>query len=132
VVKIVDQAPGKAYMDGVTQVKGTLVDALIYPDGIARDVYVKFALDAGVKPPAVTSVSQILAYPLWSKGAGVVLLANYTGEPAENVTVRFQAPVTVKSLRSLRHGELKFTRARGYIECAVPVDDVTDILVVNQ
>ncbi|MHB0935655.1 MAG: hypothetical protein ACYC6A_04625 [Armatimonadota bacterium] len=126
-------APGKAYMDGAKQVKGTLADAILYPDGIERDVYAKFALDAGVKPPAVTSVSQILAYPLWSKSGGVVLIANYTGEPAkENVTVRFQAPVDVTTLRSLRHGALKFTRKGGYIECSVPVDDVTDILVVNQ
>lgn len=132
-VQIVATAPGKAYMDGARQVQGSLADAIIYPDGPARDVYARFAFDAGVKPPALTSVSQILAYPLWSKGAGVVLIANYAGEPAkEHVTVRFQSPVRVKSLRSLRHGAVKFNSKGGYIECSLPVDDVTDILVVNQ
>ena len=132
-VQVAAIAPGKAYMDGAQQVKGALADAIIFPQGPARDIYVKFALDAGVKPPALTSVNQVLAYPLWSKGAGVVLIANYTGEPAKDaVTVRFQSPVRVKSLRSLRHGAVKFKSKGGYIECSLPVDDVTDILVVNQ
>jgi len=131
-VWIAAKAPGKAYLDGAKQVKGSLAGAVIYPQGAERDVYVKFALDAGVKAPAVTSANQILAYPLWSPGAGVVLLANYTGEPAEAVTVRFQSPMMVKSVRSLHHGALKFTRKGSYTECVVPVTDVTDILVVNQ
>jgi len=132
-VQIVAQAPGKAYLDGAKEIKGSLVNAVIYPEGPARDVYAKFALEAGVKPPAFTSVSQILAFPLWSKGAGVVLIANYTGEPAKDaVTVRFQSPVRVQTLRSLHHGALRFKRTHGYIECSLPVNDVTDILVVNQ
>lgn len=131
-VWVLSWATGKTYLDGAQQVKGSLANAVIYPEGPARDVYAKFALDAGVKPPAFTSVSQLLAFPLWSKGAGVVLIANYTGEPAANVTVRFQAPMDVKTVRSLHHGDLLFKRAGGYLECSVPVDDVTDILVVNQ
>ena len=97
-----------------------------------REIIAQFALDAGTQPPAITSESQILAWPLWSQESGVVLLANFTGEPAGEVTVRFAGPVRVESLRSVRRGELKFERAEnGQITCKLSVEAVTDILVLR-
>jgi hypothetical protein len=96
-----------------------------------REIVAQSALDAGTQPPAITSESRILAWPLWNQESGVVLLANFTGEPAGEATVRFAGPVRVESLRSLRGG-LKFERAEnGQITCQLPVETVTDILVLR-
>jgi len=96
-----------------------------------KGVIAKFALDS-VVPPASTSVSQIMAWPLWSLNGGAVLIANFTGNPVENVTIRFWSPQPVKSLRSIRQRELKFSQDKDkYVSCALAVKDVTDILIVN-
>lgn len=131
-VQVVPWTAGKDYIDGHKKVDGTVAKgAVIYPDDERRKVIAQFALDA-VVPPATTSVSQILAWPLWSLNGGVVLIANFTGNPAENVTVSFGSPQPVKSLRSIRQGELKFEQDKDKrVTCTIPVKDVTDILIVN-
>ncbi len=91
-VQVVPWTAGKDYMDGAVTQPGALAKATIYPDDARRRVYTDFALESGVQPPATTSVSQILAWPLWIQDKGVILLANYTGAPAAEVRVRFETP----------------------------------------
>jgi hypothetical protein len=131
-VQVVPWTAGKEYLDGNRIVDGTLAKgAILYPDDDRRNAIARFALDA-VSPPATSSVSQILAWPLWARNGGAVLIANFTGNPAEQVTVRFWFPQPVKSLRSLRAGELKFDQDKEQqVTCNLPVKDVTDILVIN-
>jgi hypothetical protein len=130
-VQWVPWTAGKDYIDGSKVVDGSCAKgAVIYPSDGRREVITGFAREA-VTPPATTSANQVLAYPLWSKTQGVILIANYTGNPAEGVVVTFQAPVMVKSVTSLRSGKLKFTRRGNRIACTMPVHDVTDMLLIN-
>ena len=131
-VQLVSWTAGKDYIDGCQKVDGTIArGANVFPSDARRDIIAALARES-VTPPAITSVSQIVASPLWAKKQGVVLLANYTGNPAENVTVTFQSPLTVRTVTSLRTGKLKFKRHHGTIECTLPVRDVTDMLIVNE
>ncbi len=89
-------------------------------------------LHAGAQPPASTSANQILAWPLWMQQKGVVLLANFSGEPEEKIVVRFHSPVPVSSVRSLRNGKLKFImNAQHDFELTLHMEEVTDVLVVE-
>ena len=131
-VQVVSWTAGKDYIEGCHKVDGTIAKgANVFPSDARRDIIAALARES-VTPPAITSVSQIVASPLWAKKQGVVLLANYTGNPAENVTVTFQAPLTVRTVTSLRAGKLKFKRHHGTIECTLPVRDVTDMLIINE
>jgi len=127
-VHVVPSTAGKSYLDAHQKVDGQLAPAILYPDGKEREAIVRPALDSGVRPAATTSVSQILAWPLWTQHKGVVLIANFTGNPAEAVEVGFLLPRPVRAVRSLRHGDLKFDEAT---RCTLPVNEVTDILVVE-
>jgi hypothetical protein len=124
---------GKEYLDGHQKVDGTAAKgAIVYPADGRRNIISGFALEK-VDPPASTSVSQILAWPLWSKKQGLVLLANFTGQPSDEVKVTISTRMTVRSVQSLRHGKLRFRRPQfGSIECTLPVRDVTDMLIVNE
>ncbi len=123
---------GKDYMDGAREVEGKLAKAIVFPADQRREAITAFALQAGAQPPASTSVSQILAWPLWTQQKGVVLLANFSGELADNMVVQFRSPVPVSKVRSLRTGELKFKAQdqRGF-EVTMPMGEVTDLLVVE-
>src|ERR1043166_621533 len=132
VVQVVPWTAGKDYIDGHKKVDGSVAKGVIlYPDDDRRNVIARFALDA-VVPPATSSASQILACPPWAPNAGAVLIANFTGNPAENVTVRFWSPQPVKSLRSIHQGELKFEQDKDKrVTCSLSVKDVTDVLIIN-
>ncbi len=131
-VHVVPQTAGKDYMDGAREVEGKLATAVIYPADARRQAIVALALEAGARPPASTSISQILAWPLWAQHKGVVLLANFSGETAEKMVVRFHSPLPVGKVRSLRRGEMKFTTPdRHEVELTMPLGEVTDVLVVE-
>jgi hypothetical protein len=123
---------GKAYMDGAREVEGKLAKAVVYPADHRREAITAFALQAGARPPANTSVSQILAWPLWTQQKGVILLANFSGEPAPNLVVQFRSPVPVSKVRSLRTGDVKFTmNEQQEYQLTMPMGEVTDVLVVE-
>ena len=130
-VEVVPRTVGKDYRDAAKIAQGTLGQAVLYPNDRTRSIYVASATAAGVERPAVTSVDQVLAWPLWGKTKGVVLLANYTGEPQPRVEVTFSSPIRVNKLRSIRKGELKFTGDGRHIKAAIPIEGATDILVVE-
>lgn len=130
-VQVVLWTVGKAYLETHQRVKGTLADAIRYPDGEARQIIAEFAVEAGVRRPAVTSADQVLAWPLWGQDRGVILLANFTGEPVDALEVRFESHLPVRTVRSLRVGELKHEQADGAVSCTLPMAQVTDILVVQ-
>jgi hypothetical protein len=130
-VAIASKTVGKEYRDAARIVKRELGQAVLFADDRKRGVYTEFASAAGVRRPATTSVDQLLAWPLWGKDKGVVLLANYTGQPQPNVEVTFDSPLRVHKLRSLRRGEMAFTNEGGQIRATLSVEDVTDILVVE-
>ena len=99
------------------------------PDDARRRLYADFALESGVQPPAMTSVSQILAWPLWIQDKGAILLANYTGEPATEVRVRFETPVPISKAHALHGGDLPVHRLDAeHAEVTLPMADVTDII----
>jgi hypothetical protein len=131
-IQVVPWTAGKDYIDGHKKLDGCVAKgAVIYPDDDRRKVIAQFALDA-VTPPAITSASQIMAWPLWALNGGAVLIANFTGDPAENVRVSFWSPQIVKTLRSIRVGQLKFEQDKDKrVTCTIPVKDVTDILIIN-
>jgi len=131
IVEVVSGTVGKEYQDAAKTAKAALGQAVLYAGDQKRAVYARFAIAAGVQRPAVTSVDQLLAWPLWTKERGVVLLANYTGQPQPGVEVTLTSPIGVKKLRSIRKGELKFANAGQEIKATLPVEDVTDILVVE-
>ena len=81
--------------------------------------------------PRGTSVSQILAWPLWTQQKGVVLLANFSGQPTEKLVVQFRSPVPVSKVRSLRTGEVRFTKDQREYKLTMPMGEVTDVLVVE-
>ncbi len=131
-VYVAPRTVGKDYMDGARDVKGKLASAIVFPPDQRREAITAFALQAGVRPPASASVSQILAWPLWTQHNGVVLLANFTGEGAEKMMVQFHSPVPVSKVRSLRMGEVKFTaKDQAEFELTMPMHEVTDVLVVE-
>ena len=131
-VRVATRAAGFDYMDGAKEIEGALAHAVVYPAGPERNAIARMALDSGIDLPAVTDTSQVLAWPLWRQGDGVVLLANYTGEPVPRLHVRLAVPIKIKRLESLRHGRLKFTRPDpGHIEYTLPVEDVTDVIRVR-
>ncbi len=104
----------------------------MFPSDQRRQAIAAFALEAGARPAASTSVSQILAWPLWTQQKGVVLLANFSGESAERMVVQFHSPLPVSKVRSLRNGAVNFkAKDQGEFELAVPMDEVTDVLVVE-
>jgi len=131
-VRLESRTVGKNYMDGAREVEGKLAKAIVFPSDQRRQAIAAFALEAGAWPAASTSVSQILAWPLWTQQKGVVLLANFSDEPAERMVVRFRSPVPVSKVRSLRSGEVNFkAKAQGEFELALPMGEVTDVLVVE-
>ena len=61
-----------------------------------------------------------------------MLPANFSGEPAERMAVRFRSAAPVSKVRSLRSGEVNFkAEDQGELELAVPMREVTDVLVVE-
>jgi hypothetical protein len=129
-VQVVPWTAGKDYIDGQRTRDGSIAaGAILYPTDTRRDVISQFTLST-VQSPATSSVSQILAWPLWSRKAGVVLLANFTGEPAREVVVSFTPPHGIASIRSLRRGKISFKTKRGQATCILPVEEVTDMIVV--
>ncbi len=128
-VQFVPWTAGKNYMDGAVEKKGSLTQVTQFPDDMGRKIYSDFSVAAGVKPPSVTSVSQVLAWPLCTQNKGVVLLANFTGEAVAELRVTFATLLPVDKVLSLRKGPLKFTRPDAdHIEVTLPLDGVTDIL----
>ncbi len=133
-VQIVPRTAGVDYMSSAKEQKGSLGKAIVFPAGPARDAIVGFAQSAKVSAPASTSVNPILAWPLWTQQSGVILIANFTSEPAKEVTVSFTAPVPFKTLRSLRTGDVTNRMKRidaSRVEVTLPVSDVTDMLIVE-
>ncbi len=133
-VQILPRTAGVDYMNSAKEQKGTLGKAIVFPEGPAREAIAGFALRANVSVPAATSVNQILAWPLWTQHNGVILIANFSGEPVKNVTVSFTAPVPFKTLRSLRAGDLTSGVKRmdaSRVEVTLPVSDVTDMLILE-
>jgi hypothetical protein len=131
-VCVVPWTAGKEYMDGAREIDGQLAKAVVYPTDGRRSVITGFAAACGALAPATTSADQILAWPLWTQHQGVILLANFSGQPAQSLTVRFASPLPVNRLRSIRHGELPFARqANQQVEAALPMREVTDILVLE-
>jgi len=132
-VQVVPWTAGKDYLDGHRIVDGTIAEgAILYPDDSRRDIIAGLALER-TKPPAMTSVSQVLAWPLWTRKQGAVLIANYTGNSVDEVRVTFRAPMRVRNLQSVQNGNLRFRRRwGGLVECTLPVRDVIDVLIVNQ
>ena len=131
-VCVVPRTVGKDYMDGAREVEGKLAKAVVFPADQRREAIAAFALQAGAQPPATTSANQVLAWPLWTQQKGVVLLANFSGEPAENLVVRLRSPAPVAKVRSLRTGEVTFkAKDQRDLELTLPMNDVTDVLVVE-
>ncbi len=131
-VQMIPWTAGKQYMDGAIEKDGSLGHATLFPAEEKRKIFSDFATESTVALPATTSASQVLAWPLWSQRSGVILIANYTGEPAGTVRVTFTPPLPITKIRSLRHGERKLeTLAGGTMEVDLPVDGVTDVLVVD-
>ena len=130
-VAVASKTVGKGYRDTARIVKGKLGQAVLFADDRKRGVFAEFSIAAGARRPASTSVDQLLAWPLWTKNKGVVLLANYTGQSQPRVEVTFDSPVGVHKLRSIRSGEVKFTSDGRQVRTTLPVEDVTDILVVE-
>ncbi len=131
-VSVVPRTVGKDYVDGAREVDGKLAKATLFPADQRREAITAFALQAGVRPPARASVSQILAWPLWTQQKGLVLLANFSGEPVEKLLVQVHSPVPVGKVRSLRTGEVKFkATGQGDLELILPMGEVTDVLVVE-
>jgi hypothetical protein len=130
-VHVTPRTVGKDYMDAAREVEGKLAKAIVFPAGSQREAIAAFALQAGVQPAAHTSANQVLAWPLWTQHKGVVLLANFSGEAATKMLVRFRSPIALSKVRSLRTGELKFAKTQGEYELAMPMAEVTDVLVVE-
>jgi hypothetical protein len=131
-VYVAPRTVGKDYMDGAREVEAKLAKAIVYPADQRREAITAFALQAGARPPACTSLSQILAWPLWTQHSGVVLLANFSGEPATKMVVKFRSPLPVNKVRSLRTGQVKFTvKDQREVELTMPMGEVTDVLVVE-
>jgi hypothetical protein len=129
---VLPRTAGKEYMDAAREVRGKLAKAIVFPADQRREAIAAMALQAGARPPASTSVSQVLAWPLWAQQKGVVLLANFSGEPAETMVVRFRSPLPVSKVRSLRTGEVKFTaKGQREFDLTMPMSEVTDVLVVE-
>lgn len=140
-------AGGVHYMNSATELKGTLGKAILFPppdynakptanwsSQWAQNFSYNVRAYAGVKPIATTSVHQILAWPLWTQTKGVILLANFTGEPAKELTVTFTSPIPIKSIRSIRTGDLTPAIKHPdptHIELTLPLNDVTDMLIVE-
>ncbi len=131
-VQIVPWTAGKDYMDAAEQKPGPLTKATLFPNDHRRQIYAAFAAQSGAEPPATTSISQLLAWPLWTQHKGVLLLANYTGQPAENLSITFTSPLPITKATSLRHGPLTLTHPDpDHYQLARPMRDVTDIISVE-
>jgi hypothetical protein len=131
-VCVTPRTVGKDYMDGAREVEGRLAKAIVFAADPRRQAIATFALEAGAQPPATTSANQVLAWPLWTQHKGVVLLANFSGEPAENLVVRFRSPMPVAKVRSLRMGEVRFqTKDQRDVVLTMAMGEVTDVLVVE-
>jgi hypothetical protein len=132
VVQVVPYTAGEDYMTAAVEKPATLAKATLFPDDTRRKIYSEFALAAGAQPPATTSINQILAWPLSTQHNGVVLLANYTGEPAENVAVSFISPLPITKATALHAGPLKLSHPDAdHFEFTLPMKDVTDIITLE-
>jgi len=130
-LQVVPWTAGKEYLDGHRKIDGALMKgAIIYPDDVRRQVIAGFAQES-VALPATTDKNQVLAWPIIARNGAAILIANYTGNPAGKVNLEFSVPWDVKRIHSLRHGNVIFSRAGDRYRCALVVDDVTDILVVE-
>jgi len=131
-VQVVPWTAGKDYMDGATEKAGSLAKATLFPEDARRKIFTGLAADAGASPPAITSASQVLAWPLWTQNKGVILLANYTGEPVSELHVTFVAPLPITKAHSLRQGELALGRLdQDGLQLTLPMDEVTDIILLE-
>ena len=84
-VCVVPRTAGKDYMDGAREVQGKLAKAIVFPGRSAAggDYRVRPCRPARGRPRARRS-ARFLPGHLWTQQKGVVLLANFSGEPAEN------------------------------------------------
>jgi hypothetical protein len=132
VVEVVPYTAGLDYMDGAKEKSATLAKATLFPEDLRRKIYTEFAFASGVHPPAVTSVNQVLAWPLWTQHKGVILLANYTGEPSDQVVVKFISPLPISKASALHAGALKLIHSDSdHFEITLPMKDVTDIITLE-
>lgn len=132
VVQVVPYTAGEDYMSAAIEKPASLAKATLFPDDIRRKIYSEFALAAGAAPPATTSINQILAWPLWTEHNGVLLLANYTGEPLENVVVKFISPLPITKATALHAGPLRLSHPDAdHFEITLRMKDVTDIVTLE-
>ncbi|NCO37425.1 MAG: hypothetical protein COZ06_28310 [Armatimonadetes bacterium CG_4_10_14_3_um_filter_66_18] len=95
-----------------------------------RRVITAAARLANVARPVECSVPRVEANLLTSPKGAVALLANWTGQPLEKLTVTLQPSQPVKTVESLKQGKLKATRRGKVLEVTLPLA-TTDMLFLK-
>jgi hypothetical protein len=83
-----------------------------------------------VARPVECSVPRVEANLLTSSNGAVALLANWTGQPIEKLTVTLRPSRPVRSVESLKHGKLKVERTGGALTVTLPLA-LTDMLILK-
>jgi hypothetical protein len=71
---------------------------------------------AGVRVPVVVDRPLVETPLLISDAGAVVTILNWTGEPIKSLSMTVRLPFEVKSVTSVKHGELKFKNGRDGVE----------------
>ena len=119
--------PGISYWKSATATSGGL------PTGFStaiRESIVRPTQISGVAPPVSVNKPLVEAPLLLSpKGAAVTLL-NWTGKPIDSLEVRIRIPFQVKTVESVRFGQLDFHRHGNSITLNTPLH-AADILMLT-
>ncbi|MBI2194086.1 MAG: hypothetical protein HYU36_19090 [Planctomycetes bacterium] len=91
----------------------------------------RWALEAGVKRPIITSEDLVETSWIASPAGIAVPLVNYRGSPVPSLEVRVLDPGSIRHVSSGVRGELKFRMERGDLIVELPVD-VADLLLLRR
>ncbi|MBI3923569.1 MAG: beta-galactosidase trimerization domain-containing protein, partial [Armatimonadetes bacterium] len=119
--------PGVAYAkDGKPSATKVAVD---YIDA-ERHVITAAARLAQVVRPLECSVARVEANLLSSPRGSVALLANWTMQPIQSLTVTLRPARAVKTVESIKRGKLSLKKVSGGVQVTLPLD-TTDMLLVR-
>jgi hypothetical protein len=119
--------PGISYRKPATGKKGRFPEG--FPKAARRAITLPVG-EAGVRRPVVLDRPLVEAPVLASPRGLAITLLNWTNHPQEDVTVRVPTDRKVTTVRSVRHGTLKFTRDDRWLQFQLPLQ-TTDIVLVN-
>jgi len=118
--------PGISYARSCREVKDGLAAGWSKP---LRDWITHPVKEAGVVAPVTVDVPCVETPLLLSDAGAVITVLNWTGERIGKLEVGARLPFPVKSMKSVKHGDLKFSTAEGVTRFSLPADAADFVMI---